>query len=96
MNSHYQKGELVPCEARFSNPLTDELVDPNTVIFKVQDPDEIETSYTYGVDTEVIKDSVGVYHLDVLANKSGTWFYRYESPGQAANESWFYVERSEF
>jgi hypothetical protein len=96
MNNHYQKGEPVLCEATFTNPETDEPLDPDTVILKVQDPDEIETSYTYGVDAEVIKDSVGVYHLDVLANKSGTWFYRYESPGQAANESWFYVYKSEF
>ena len=55
--------------------------DPTTVVFQLRDPDEIIITYTYGVDAEVVKDSTGVYHLDVVVSKPLTWWYRIVGTG---------------
>ncbi len=65
-------------------------VDPDTsVVFIVRRPDDVETTYTYGVDAAVVKDAVGIYHLDVSITMAGLWRVRCEGTGvvyQAAEE----------
>lgn len=55
--------------------------DPTTVVFSLLDPDDIQTDYTYGVDPEVVKDAVGIYHLDVTVSKPHTWYYKIVGTG---------------
>jgi hypothetical protein len=73
-------------------------VDPTAVFCEVRTPAGVETTYTYGVDAGLVKDSVGNYHLNVSATARGTWPYRWYSTGtgQAAGESWFFVRESDF
>lgn len=40
-------------------------VDPAALIFRLQDPEGNDETYTYGTDTELVKDAVGEYHIDV-------------------------------
>ena len=92
----YEKGDLVRCSAAFTN-IAGAYVDPAAVLFRFKNPGGTTTTYTYGVDAELVKDAVGQYHVDVDANAEGVWFYRFESTGtgQAAGEEAFSVS-SEF
>ena len=70
--------------------------DPSTVTVYVKDPTGTRTTYVYG-SSAVVKDSTGVYHLDIFANIAGTWWYRFEGTGAlvAAAESEFIVPLSQ-
>ena len=68
--------------ARLSAEFTDQAgspVDPATVSVSVQPPrGATPLAYRYGTDIEVVKDSTGNYHVDVLLDKSGIWWYRWQ------------------
>lgn len=72
--------------------------DPTTLVATVKNPAGTETSYTYGTDSEITKQSVGDYTLRVLANMPGRWRYRWVATGTAnlAIEGWFNVQNSAF
>ena len=59
------------------------LTDPTAVTFKMKDPADVLTTYIYGTNVELVKDSVGKYHVMVSLNKYGIWWYRYEGTGTA-------------
>lgn len=82
-------------EFRTSNDI---LVDPAQVYAKVKDPSGVITSYHYGVDAALIKSAVGIYYIDIDADESGTWYYRFYSTGtaQAADEESFEVAATQF
>jgi hypothetical protein len=69
-------------------------IDPATVTLAIKTPAGVTTTYTYGVDSGLLKDGVGLYHLDVAASASGTWFWNWSSTGvgQAAMHGQFMVE----
>lgn len=71
--------------------------DPASVRAKVKLPSGAVSSYTYGVDAALVKDNVGVYHLDILVTTPGTYFYRFESDNDSASfEGSFAVKASNF
>lgn len=57
------------------------LADPAVVNFKILPPDGVEADFVYGVDAELIKDSVGIYHLVYLATDPGPFSWRAEGVG---------------
>lgn len=71
-------------------------IDPSTVIFKLKDPDDLVTQFTY--PTGIDKSEVGVYYRDFQVTKSGRYYYRWEGSGgnPSATESYFVVRPSEF
>lgn len=72
------------------------LADPSALRLKLRDPDDVITTYVFGVDDEVVKDSVGSYHADLVMSKSGRWAYRWESdaPNAGADEGLIQVNKS--
>lgn len=72
--------------------------DPTVVTFKLKNPSEELTTYVYGTDPEVVKDSVGNYHFDLIVEDSGRYHYRWEGTGAliSAEESIIHVRRSCF
>lgn len=90
------KGDLVRVSATFKNS-AGSAVDPGTVRFKFRTPAGAETTYTYPSSPQLIRDSTGVYHVDIDANLIGRWVFRWESTGvgQAAAEGQF-LAKSEF
>jgi len=88
----YETGDLVRCSAAFIDS-DGNYLDPTAVLFRFKDPAGTTTTYTYGVDVELVKDAVGQYHVDVDADAEGVWLYRFESTGtgQAAGEEAFTV-----
>jgi hypothetical protein len=59
----------------------------------VRNPSKEVTTYHYGVSPGLSKDSAGVYSLEIEADESGVWYYRFWSTGngQAAEEESFRV-----
>jgi hypothetical protein len=98
----YVLGSLVVCDTEFRNappPKGDgALIDPTIVHFEYSKPDGTVTSLRYGVDLELKKDAVGKYHVNLDAQDSGVWAYRWwsEGLGQAATEGRFTVVVSMF
>jgi hypothetical protein len=87
----YVKGNLVRVSASFTNEAGAAL-DPTVVKCVVLEPgDVLATTYTYGTDVAVVKDSTGHYHLDIDADEAGEWRYRWYSTGtgQSASEGLF-------
>jgi hypothetical protein len=72
-------------------------VDPTNIQFDWHGPTS-SGSYVYGVDTELVRDSAGNYHVDIDADTSGPCYYRMYSTGigKAAAESYFIVKASQF
>jgi len=95
--NEYIKGTDVICEVKFRNAER-KLADPTVVIFKSEDPNNNVVTYQFGSGTEVIKDGVGMYHVNVDANLVGEWTYRFEATGtgKAADEDKFRVLPSSF
>ncbi len=60
----------------YTDPLTQVLLDPDIVIFQFAQPPntDVFTSWRFGIDPQVIKDAVGLYHVDfVFDGGVGTW-----------------------
>jgi hypothetical protein len=98
MANTYDIGDTVRCAYAF----TDEdgtAVDPDVVIFRYKTASVAETSYTYGTDAEVVRDSAGNYHVDLTPDTAGIWYYRWEGDAGAASvadETFFTVRESQF
>lgn len=70
--------------------------DPTTVVLKYKNPAGTVTTWTYGVDNQVVKDGVGNYRADINASAGGTWYFRWEGTGasQGAAQDSFVVTAS--
>jgi len=74
----YQQGNPVTLDATFLTGSTP--TDPTAVYFRVRDPDDTLTTYTYGTDPEVTKLSTGVYEC-ALGVPVDAGQYHYEAVG---------------
>jgi hypothetical protein len=98
----YVLGSLVVADTEFRNapqPMGDgALVDTTTVHFEYTKPDGNTLQLQYGISTDLKKDAVGKYHVNIDAQQSGVWAYRWwsEGIGQAAAEGRFVVIESMF
>jgi hypothetical protein len=71
--------------------------DPDTVLIKILDPFGVSTTYTYGDDDEVTKQSVGDYSAEITPDSAGRWRWRWETTGDViALEGDFLVQDSGF
>ena len=93
-------GDLIPLSHTFTIdaiPVEDGgvPVDPATVTFQIKVGEDLLT-YIYGTDPELVRDAVGVYHVDYTPVAHGTYHYRWSSTGigQETAEDEFYVQRS--
>ena len=95
--NEYDIGDGVTLSAAFATK-AGVATDPTTVTVRVKNPAGTVTDYVYGTDEEVVRDSDGAFHLDVLVDASGTWYYRCAGTGavQAAAEGSFTVRSSQF
>lgn len=65
--------------------------DPSTVTFEMTEPDGTTTTYVYGTDPQVSKESTGIYYVDWPITQQGVHYYRFTGSGNvvAAEESSF-------
>jgi hypothetical protein len=81
--SAYEQGQVVRATGSFKDA-SGTLVDPSVVKLRVRTPAAAVTEYVYGVAQDLIKDSTGVYHFDIVLNAGGLWKYRWVSTGVGA------------
>lgn len=95
----YDVGDAVELVATLENA-DGQRVDPPTVRCKVRTPSGTVTTYTYGVDTALVRDAVGAYRLRVAVQEPGYWWFRWETVDDfgplGAEEGVVEVARSQF
>jgi hypothetical protein len=72
------------------------LVDPTALVFTMKTPDATVTSYEYLTDVEVVRDSLGLFHVYWDCAAAGKHYWRFAATGNvgAAEESTFTVRAS--
>lgn len=72
------------------------LNDPNTVSFKIKEPDGATQSYSYLTDSELVRSAQGVYYVDWPVTKTGAHYVEFTSTGVliAARETVFTARAS--
>ena len=70
------------------------LADPTTVKLRWKRHGEAETLWTYLTDSQVVRDSIGLFHADIPVAEPGLHYFRWEGTGSvtAAEEGTFSVE----
>lgn len=76
----YYNGTTINIPVSFTDSNGD-AVDPDTVTFKTCNPNGTIGSYAYGTDAEITKISTGNYNAEIVPDKGGRWFFRWESTG---------------
>lgn len=89
-------GQEITSTVKFRNKTTGALVDPTTVIWKWRTPSGVETTYTYGVDSEVTKTGTGEYVGTITILEYGTHASKWKGTGAAvgADEEWLKGQKS--
>lgn len=90
-------GDVIRIKANVINS-ANVAVDPNTVIFKILEPTNTTTTYTFGVNAQLVKDNTGNYHVDWHVDVSGIHIYNFRGNGaaNAAEEASFTSVPSKF
>lgn len=86
----YQLGDEPHLTASFTSGGV--AADPTTVTATVRKPDGTTTNYTVAAG-QIVKDSVGNYHLDIAADTAGRWSYKFAGTGAVIDveQGVFYV-----
>lgn len=87
-------GALVRLTASFRDDAGDP-VDPTTVTAKTKDPNGVVLTYGYLTSpADIVRDELGEYHVDVVADEVGTWTYKWigTGAGQAVAAAEFKVD----
>lgn len=77
----WQAGDTYPANVTVRDD-DGELVDPDTLSLSVRDPEGDVTTYVYGADPEVVRDSLGVYHADVEIGTPGMWVFAWSTTNE--------------
>lgn len=93
----YYPTSRVRVEAQIKN-LSNVYTDPTQLIFTIEEPSGIETSYTWGIDAELIRVSPGQFYVDWDASQAGQHKYRWQANGaiQAAFGGSFNIKEPNF
>jgi hypothetical protein len=88
----YDIADIVTLSGAFTNS-GGVATDPTTITFDLTEPDAVTTSYVYGTDSELVKDSTGNYHVAWPITKSGLHAWRMAGTGavETAQEGVFYA-----
>jgi len=79
--SGIQRDQTKKIAVEFRNA-SNALADPTTVTFSFRNPTTgITTTYTYPTDTQLVKDSTGMYHVNLTLSATGTWHTRWKGAG---------------
>ena len=97
MANSFDIGDVARLTVVFKN-LAGSVVDPTAVKVYIKLPTDAFLEYTYLVGAEVIKDSVGTYHMDYPITMDGMHYYKWTGTGAvyAAEESQFFVKITQF
>ena len=97
----YALNDVIGVIGRFytKDPLTGNktLADPTTVKCYVETPgNSVEVAYVYLTAAEITRLSIGIFLIELSANKAGTWRFRWDGDGsvEASDEDYCIVQPS--
>ncbi len=82
MVAAYDLGDTRRLSAAFT--VSAAATDPTTLTFKMREPDGVVTTRVWETDNELVRDSLGNFHVDWLIAKVGKHYYRWIGTGAAA------------
>jgi hypothetical protein len=90
---HYEQDSLLRFRATFRN-VDGNLTDPTTVTLRHTEPGQAAVNYVFGTDSEVVKESLGIFHVDYLADAVGEHKWRWLGTGtvQIAVKGGFFID----
>jgi hypothetical protein len=93
----YERGDDVRCTGSFAND-AGVATDPTAVTFRIVPQLGTATTYTYGTDNQVVKESTGIYHVDYTPTVHGPHTYEFVGTGavQRAVSRTFLVKNTPF
>lgn len=59
--------------------VNDTATDPHTLRLEIEDPAGSVTEYIWTSDPEVVRDTVGAFHFNLMVTQNGRWAYRWFS-----------------
>jgi hypothetical protein len=80
----YFKDQILRISVEFRDN-NEDLADPTTIDFSYRVDHGAITAYEYGEDAEIVRDSLGVYYIDVLLDTSGNYSYHFIAGGAIEN-----------
>ena len=80
MDDHYEQDSLLRFRATFRNNDA-ELADPTTITLRHTEPGVAAVNYVYGTDAEVVRESLGIFHVDYVADIVGEHKWRWLGTG---------------
>lgn len=92
MANSYTIGQQINCTVVFTDVATGAYVDPTNIRFWERDPSGNVTNHVYLVDMNVVRDSLGHYHYNLLLDEAGTWYYGWIGTGSHAASGFNRVE----
>lgn len=93
----YTLGEVVHMTLTVKNDSA-QLIDPSALTFKLITPNGSMVTYVYLTNPQLVRDSLGTFHVDYKTTIAGVFQYRFESTGtgEGAAEGQFEVAPSSF
>lgn len=92
----YQVGSLVTLSAAFD--VAGVATNPTATTFRIREPSGTVTTYLYGSDNELVRDSAGRFHVDWSATEAGEHRVHWQGTGAAQGAAFgaFMVEEAPF
>jgi len=77
--------------------ITGQLADPGGLVLRIKPAGGTLQTMTYGAGADIVRDSMGMYHADILLSVPGVLRWRWEAsaPNQGAFEGALNVDKSE-
>lgn len=88
----YNTGDQVGLEITFRNA-SGALTDPTAVTFRLTPPSGAVVNYTYGVDAQLVRQSIGLFTVDYIPSLPGVYDYSFTGTGaiNLSEEGQFFV-----
>ncbi len=80
----YFKDQILRITVEFRDN-NEDLADPTTVEFSYRVDHGDVTEYKYGEDVELVRNSLGIFYVDVDLDTAGTWAYHFIGGGAIEN-----------
>ena len=90
MTQAYDIGDKPRFSVAFAD-YAEQAADPTTIAFKCTKPDGTIDTYVYGDGAELVKDSVGNYHVDYSITQQGRDSFKFVGTGTIES-----TEKAEF
>jgi hypothetical protein len=81
----YQAGDTYPAQLTILDA-AGTAADPDSLTLTVREPDGTTIVYVYGDDSEIVRDSEGIFHADIPVDAAGMWAFAWATTNEQEAE----------